>query len=284
MKYSLLFSTLFVALVFHTNVYSQIVRFDSVEIRFKGLQVNHYYHSLGGHCNGESSNSYFDTKRWVLNIKTDTTIIDTTILTSNTQFGGSDVTWHNGNFFTVFNSNGATIDSFLFHYEESYNSHSASRNIIIKFVNVNYIEDNSVVIILIDSSIIKKSRFYYNDLTTYYSKGECEIGEYFTTVLDTNCSAVVTFYKHDPNSYTKQLPTTSSDNFIFPTLASSSLNIHFQNLTDDKLVIGDLLGREVLVRDIAEGGVDFSVNVASLLNGVYWCRVGSRVQKFIVQH
>ncbi len=63
----------------------------------------------------------------------------------------------------------------------------------------------------------------------------------------------------------------------------SALNIHLQNSDDNKLIITDLLGREVFTWQIGDGEEDISLNVASLLNGVYWVRVGSRVQKFIVQ-
>ena len=78
--------------------------------------------------------------------------------------------------------------------------------------------------------------------------------------------------------------TLTNEILLNPNPVVSTLNIHLQNPDSNKLIITDLLGREVLNRSIGEGEEDISLNVASLLKGVYWVRIGSRVQKFIVQH
>ena len=285
MKYSIfILFFIFIELMLNTKVYSQQSGVDSIEIRFKGLQVYKYYINERSHY--RDSSKFFKFAQWSLLVKSETMINDTVRYTSNTQLEEPyklDVREHHAYFITVFHKGLPVIDSFYFLYSERYNYPSGLRNLIIKFVNAPLIENDSVIKIQLDSSSIKSGIFYYQDIITIYNRTN-ESGEYYTNVLDTNCSVVVTFYKHHPNAYTKQPTTTSGNYFIFPTIASSSLNIHLQNPDDNKLIITDLLGREVLNRSIGEGEEDISMNVASLLKGVYWVRVGSRVQKFIVQH
>jgi hypothetical protein len=64
----------------------------------------------------------------------------------------------------------------------------------------------------------------------------------------------------------------NNDLLLYPNPISSQLNIKYQNASDSKLQIADILGTVLFEIDLAKEVHEVSVNVSSLKAGVYFYR------------
>lgn len=189
-----------------------------------------------------------------------------------------------GDIIMIYDSVTKTIDSLVF--QEVFGDRYGGEHTYMTFSNVSYKEDFISFELIFDSTDLKKSFFsYYQNIHGFAGQGSFYSWTYtYLPIFLASTSVTISFKKHIAVNSVKRNFTNVANLSLFPSPVNSSLNIHLQNPDDNQLIITDLLGRKMLTRQIGDGEEDISVNIASLLKGVYWVRVGSRIQKFIVQH